>query len=627
MLFILYFRKKKRKNIVVRNRRTTKDPGRFLKIYDILVALPILKERVLTIERKYGLLGERDARRLKSKGAKITFFISLFNIIALGVFYYFIRSVVYSLVFYAFLWLIAEGIIDFAVTSSHNRLLEDFMVFLGYVRQKYYEYGVVDDAIYEATQLLDEKQREMLIQAEIMYDLFLVKDVNGAITGYFETAPNKYLSMFVQFAYVTMEIGDKKVDGRSIFLNNISFLMKNVQIEIDKRKRLNYALKSMNAIVVMPLFFMMPIKTWAISNFAPLRNFYISTGGKYTEILTILLIIGCTLILNKIQIMDCKIKTKSKIDIMLAKINIPMDMKLRKNWFLAMIGALLAIAVFISIDIHDKGSIRTLVYYNHQFLGGDLSSQDKRRLEKESIEDYEFIRKANPNIGDEEIINYIHKKKEGKTIRGSMLEERVARIHYKIDRYHTSSFKLWKILVIFASGFLGYNIARISQKLEKQFQQIEIEDEISGFRSIIMMLMYNERMSVTEVLEWMEQYSVFYKEVITRCIYNLPFGHNVAFEELEKSIENKDMKQLVRQLYLASEDITLQQAFDELEQEKTMYYEERKWLNEQIVKRKVTIGQTIGFIPTYGLIILYLIIPLIYSSITELDKFYLQLQF
>ena len=105
---------------------------------------------------------------------------------------------------------------------------------------------------------------------------------------------------------------------------------------------------------------------------------------------------------------------------------------------------------------------------------------------------------------------------------------------------------------------------------------------------------------------------------------NFSMGTEEAFAEL-KVEKQADFQTLVLQLEAAAKDLSLQQAFDDLVHEKAYYLERRKEINRQMIAKRLAMGEMIGFLPAYGLIALYLIIPMIYSGMESLNQFYQQL--
>jgi hypothetical protein len=98
-----------------------------------------------------------------------------------------------------------------------------------------------------------------------------------------------------------------------------------------------------------------------------------------------------------------------------------------------------------------------------------------------------------------------------------------------------------------------------------------------------------------------------------------------ALSALKAGIPFEPMAVLVGNLMLAASDLPILQAFEELESEKAYSREKRKELNERVVERKRNLGNLVGFIPLYALILLYLMIPMVVSSMTEMSVFYKQM--
>ncbi len=123
----------------------------------------------------------------------------------------------------------------------------------------------------------------------------------------------------------------------------------------------------------------------------------------------------------------------------------------------------------------------------------------------------------------------------------------------------------------------------------------------------------------------MASYSIYYKEELNHCQLDMSLGGYQTFMTMKEKVDHPEMKKIMYQLAIASEDISILEAFDELVQDKSYYIERRQWLNEQIINRKIIFGQNIGFLPAYSLIVLYMIVPMIMSSIQELERFFYQL--
>ena len=145
------------------------------------------------------------------------------------------------------------------------------------------------------------------------------------------------------------------------------------------------------------------------------------------------------------------------------------------------------------------------------------------------------------------------------------------------------------------------------------------------FQTIILMLMYIERISVEFIIEWLARYANIFKEPLAKCLNNYESGAIEALEELKEDAPYKPFVRIVESLQSAVENVKLTDAFDELEQERAFYQEVRKETNERLVNKKARIGRIIGFAPMVTLFVGYLIGPLIWSSVVDMGTYFSQM--
>ena len=144
-----------------------------------------------------------------------------------------------------------------------------------------------------------------------------------------------------------------------------------------------------------------------------------------------------------------------------------------------------------------------------------------------------------------------------------------------------------------------------------KMRQLEMEDEVMQFQTIILMLMKIERINVEIILEWLERYSNIFKEPISKCVNNYEAGAWEALEQLKNDVTYMPFIRIVESMQAAVEKIPIKDAFDELDTERDYYQEKRKESNERLISRKGMIGKAIGFTPMVVLFVGYLIIPLV----------------
>lgn len=526
------------------------------------------------------------------------------------------RNLVYLGMYVFVILVLIEVFVDYVLVKRHNQLLKGQILFDELVRQKYYEQGTVEEAVYEACQEFPDKLSPMLIQGEVLYDVLMASDVEEAVQRYNQQAPNKYLKMLLNLCYITAEYGDSQENGQSVFMGSLSHLTDELRVEELKRERLNYSLKSLHFIAILPLLCMLPLQNWASRNFEPLRHFYQSRFGKITELMMFCLILSVIMILRKIQNIGIIAEERQER-------RREMEIPLRKRR-IRLISFGVGLVLILLINRQEHNLIRqTSVLENTMFFGG---GEEYRQVLREK--EIEWLDGLNPRLKKPAALAVLRanaaKLPELSALVGKGLEQYVNQLYEKYRQLHRPWLELWQVGVLAGISFaMGYWYL-LADALAARVREMEREDEVAGYRSILLMLMHHSRLGMEDILTWLNMFSHYYEERFERCLNNFSMGAEEAFAEL-KVEKQADFQTLVLQLEAATKDLSLQQAFDDLLHEKAYYLERRKEINQQMIAKRLAMGEMIGFLPAYGLIALYLIVPMIYSGMESLNQFYQQL--
>ena len=196
----------------------------------------------------------------------------------------------------------------------------------------------------------------------------------------------------------------------------------------------------------------------------------------------------------------------------------------------------------------------------------------------------------------------------------------VERIYEKLQVVNSEYLKWFELLLAFVFAIVGYMSPIWVLYFQAKMRQLEMEDEVMQFQTIILMLMRIERVNVEIILEWLERYANIFKEPISKCVNNYEAGAWEALEEMKNEIAYQPLIQIVESLQAAVEKIPIKDAFDELDSERDYYREKRKESNERLIKRKGMIGKGIGFAPMVCMFVGYLIIPLVFIGLTSMSS-------
>lgn len=647
--------KYKSKRVRIIHQENEKISGLYMVLYRVISKNFITRRQVNNIRSRIEMVEASSERIIRKKTVRVFVLISLVIGLLLVAMISVTKQVMMIGIFCLVLWFLSETLVDFYVTRMKNRLLAQQVKLNDLIRHKYYETKMVDEAIYLASQSLDPDHHDIGLQAQKIYDVLMAKDVEKEMVTYNELAPNKFLKMLIGLAYITMEYGDHQMDGSSVFMRNLSDLSSEIRIELSKRERLNYALRSLNIIVLAPLFFITPIKDWASHYFMPLKLFYESQIGFILEVVTITIIFLCFILLRRLQKFDDMQKAtyhkrsfeqklydkglhhlidwlkpkqhkghyfKLKRELKMVASHISVEAYTTRKLLAFLTGLAFATTLFLALHYNTSHQILTGPTLPEQFLGGQLSQEEQETALEITRQDVKYLSQLVPEAEEVDIIKWLVGQgvgnEEAKVIAKRLISKQVI----LMDQY----LKWWEVAIIIIVGLISYQLPYLYLKFQQKVMRIDIEDEISGFSAIILMLMYHERLSVIEVLEWLELFSNTFKEAIGDCINNSAAGLTEALEELRDVSDEERFLRIMDSLILASEEITIRQAFDELQAEKGHYLEQRKEVNMRVIEKKINLGRMFGFLPLYGLIMIYMIVPMITTSMADMNTYFSQLK-
>ena len=94
----------------------------------------------------------------------------------------------------------------------------------------------------------------------------------------------------------------------------------------------------------------------------------------------------------------------------------------------------------------------------------------------------------------------------------------------------------FEFLMAFVFAIAGFMAPIWLLYFQKKMRQLEMEDEVMQFETIILMLMRIERVNVEIILEWLERYSNIFYEQISKCVNNYESGPWEALEDLKMTL-------------------------------------------------------------------------------------------
>lgn len=644
-------------NLVVKNKSSFKDifDRLYQMVYMTFVKMPVIKYYTKKTRLKLEMTNDYTEYEIRKRTGKYMLIAVIFIFVSLFVLLNLVNDLYMSLIVIVGVLIIAEKMIDLGITSVSNKILRQMPDTFTAIRHAFHEHGMIDEAFNTAIDEMGDK--EIGPQLKKIKEAIISDNPEVELEKYYDTAPNRFLKLFAGISYLTYDLGDRKVDGTSVYLKNLNNILQDIYLEILKQDKINYMFRSLNIIAVVPLICIKPLQAWAESNFPALSNFYNSSFGFIMQSLIIISIFVSYLMLRIVKEDSEQIKfdrvASVKWQDKLYKITIvklvvdafksrPHTKKNRKETMLikntnsyltiewlyvnkitaAFVTFILALILMFNVTRIDVKATYNKI--SDEFLSfGQLTEQQEQAAQAINDRDKTYINKyKNKNVTKEQL-----EMEFADPVTGKADADEVTRVYDKIQSVKNSYIKFWQVLTSFVLAFIAYYVPSIILFIRNKIREMEKENEIMQFQSIILMLMYIDRIDVQTILEWLCRFSYAFKEPIATCLNNYESGAYEALEDLKEDVPYKDFQRIIEQLQSAVERIPIRDAFDELETERAFFHERRKEGNERLIKKKTAIGKVLGFTPMVLLIGGYLVAPLMIVSIMQMMNYFTKMSF
>ncbi|MDQ0655714.1 hypothetical protein [Paenibacillus sp. W2I17] len=549
-------------------------------------------------------------------------------------------------------------VLDMCLSRMEKRLLVQMLDLFADVRHRYHQHGMVEEALYEAAEAGTGEAAE---QVRLIYEALTSPDPNEALERYYEVAPNRFLKGFAGVSYMVMEFGDKDRAQGSIYLNGLGNLTQEIHLEILRRDKLDYLLKGLNIIALAPVLFTAPIERWARVSFPTMDEFYRSKIGFVTKISIYVIIILAYLLLQRLQQYDeTRYRSGHKhswLDQLLYKqifirklamlfaakpgsaqysqtirLMRESSSELKYEWL-----AIRRVMLFAGCLVLTMGCILLLhqVERNHILydpirddrMFGAMDEADLRKAEEKTALDQSVLESVEMNRGAtyEEVANALQQLSPVQ-MDHDIQNETITRIMQKLEVYNKQYVRWWEMIIAILMGVVGYYMPVWLMLFQRKMRRLDMRHEIYQFQTVISILREMDRMSVEEILEWLNRFAVIFKRPLQKCLLHFEHGPELALEQLKEEAGLPEFQRLVDKLQLALGKISIREAFDDLESMMAFYFEQRKQEYSKMIDVKASWGRTIGFTPMYALIFLYLVIPLVGMSFLQMNIYYEQIQ-
>lgn len=631
-----FYRLKQLKNQKVVRRSFGNDSKIILKIHNFLQRIPFLRGYLMKVEGKLKFIELTDEKTIQKKSTQLILYAFGFTFVIGLILLYSVDSLYFLLLGLTMLVIMNQQFLNLYIGDMEKKLLIQFEDFLSEVKHHYHNHEMIDEAVYDTTKNVTKGNFEMSLHAKKMYDILSSESPENAMENYYDLAPNKFFKNFIALAHLVQKFGDKVVNEESVFLRNMNYLKQEIKYELLRKERLNYLFKSLSLITVVPIFFIKPLEKWALMNLPELGLYFNGKYGFYIDLGTFILVIASYVLISKMKnneeiiqenqgILEKLLKLHWLKKLIDTKINTNYSKYLKDESFLKDAGYTKSVRVYYLSKLMTAVGVfllTILVMFNGIAIARDQLLLSEGSFLSKSDEFY-VMEMKDKELNDQEVYEYLKSRED---LSQKLLVHESTRVFNKIHDYNKLYFRWWYLLTAALVSIVAYQWPTLLLIFKKKMRLMTIEEEVIQMHTIILMLMYFERISVEEVLRWMEQFSLIFKGSINKCLNDFESGDLEALKTLKHDEGYTSFTRIVDNLINASEKIPLALAFDELVIERKYYQEKRKQDNELLIEKKGMIGKLIAFIPLSFTLLFYLLLPFLLFSLNQLLNYSTQMK-
>lgn len=625
------------------------------KAYNVCMRIPILNRIVRAVRKKIETLSIYDEYSLRREVMRI-----MFTILALILIIVTLLMIIRPSFMVTF-WILLGSVfvsgllIDFFVHRVELKLLTQIKEFNGRVRFAYQQTKMVGDSIQDAIPFCGP---EMKVQAERIYDILTAIEPEQELAKYEEVAPSRFLKVMAGLSLLVKEHGDQVSDEKgSAYLRSLNAINEELNNEITYRKRLSYEMRSLSTLTVVPIFFALPLKNWAIKYFPVMQSFYDSGIGFLVEIAVYVITLACYLVIRKMRSInevshpinmkrnhwEKKVFDKApfierfclalsptpytkkyfKRQKLMKEANSPLKME----WLtfhrvlIGLVAVILLSGSFLYSHIREEKSVLYKSVPSSLFAG-ELSAEETAELDRQTEFDRQLIKRWQE--ADKEVTADDIKKQVASTMglepNDPKVEVAFDRVNDKWETVKTAYFKWWEFLCALILAYAAAYIPIWNLHFKRSIRYKEMELEVHQHLVLISSLREFDHMTARLILEWMTRFSIVFKEPLQVARLNFDSGSSEALDELSKQISFEPFQQIIKRLELSLNRISIKEAFDDIDTERVFYLEQRKDEQKQSIEERGVLGKIVGMLPMAALVFLYLVVPLIYISVVKTSE-------
>ncbi len=559
----------------------------FNSIYGILMRIPFLNKEIISIRKRLYDNYLYEDRILRYKAALyfvMSWIAGIGLFICVCIFY---RDNIFQAIILSVFCYYLRGVILEMLIGNNTELLEGL-----------YEYNEDLNADYPLSNNVDEPLEAAKLESgnylvvrhiEHMKDVKKALESENNLESYMNDCSNEYLRLLALNCYMTKEYGDPKLEKEeSGFLENLKHFNKLIYMEIFKRKKINYYLKPVSMLCIVPLLFFQPYQ-WFVDTFLTMLNtFYKSSWGFVIKIVITIILVAFYFVVRKFMETEATLIQDKKhyleeavlkikpingfVNLLVPKEGTKKFYKLRNlinksqentkmSWIqvqkiaIFLISFVFYISMTFAIFTINRSSI---INDNVSEYSNSLGVSDGEQLDTDTVES-KFMKTVGVNNLSNLTTATIKQKLEAsgsydKTTLTTLTDD----INNKIIKLNNQYIRWYEVVICLILSFFTAQIPILYLKFKVKNTEFNMDSEVMMYESIILILMNYDNTSIELILDYMSKFGKIFKNQIDQAIFNIQKGTKEALTEAisdTKVDEFQDINITATQLQSSNSDV------------------------------------------------------------------------
>jgi hypothetical protein len=196
------------------------------------------------------------------------------------------------------------------------------------------------------------------------------------------------------------------------------------------------------------------------------------------------------------------------------------------------------------------------------------------------------------------------------------LKDQCNRVIKKYNDYHALKFHWWYVLIAYGFGWFGWFIPEIMLDIRKRLVKAEEEEDVLQLQTMLAILRYT-KLETMETLYWLARQSRIYQTALYFAYHEYPSDPELALDRLQDKSAVPEFKQICERLTSTISQVTIREAFSDLESERDQMLSIREMVQNNAIERKRRRCSPISRAPLMIMVFGYVLAPILIFGITE----------